>query len=594
MLDDIDNKATASTPKPDEIENLERRSLFKYSFAGGITAFAANHAMAADPVPLPVIYPPSPPIIPWQETFPAYLTQAKAPVGELDPPPQQNSNVGFGECGRNPIQGWEHFYGDDNHDTYELHVKEGMHVFNPAYPPQPIWGYDGVYPGPTFHAYYGRTVITRLFNELPQNHVGFGSPELTMHLHNAHTPTESDGFPGDFWSPVKNGPTLASPGNFKDHCYPNVYAGYLQSRVNDPNAIGDPREALGTLWYHDHTLDSTGPNIARGLAGFYLLFDAIDSGNENDFDNPQALRLPSGEFDVPIIFQDKRFDASGMQIYDQMNPEGILGDQVVVNGKIKPYLKVARRRYRFRLLDGGPTRFYQFNLVHNKVAKPFIYIANDGNLLEYPLMNQTKVTLGVAERADIIVDFSAFPIGSEVYLVNRMEQEDPRKPKGTYAGVQVLKFIVDRNPTEHDNSRVLTATTKLRDLPPIDLTEVAARRTWEFGRKNGVWTVNEKIFEINNPRAKPKLGTAEIWKLVNGGGGWAHPVHIHFEEGRILTRNGVAPPLHERGRKDVYPLFPGDTVEVFIRFRDFPGKYVMHCHNTPHEDHAMMVRFDLE
>jgi FtsP/CotA-like multicopper oxidase with cupredoxin domain len=581
-----------------------RRSLLKLSVLGGIAALAnPKNTLAKGGVdttgatlPPAIIYPPSPPVIAWAESIPEYIYKAKLPVGELNPPPQEVGNVAMGECGRNPIQRWSDFYqeGVDSHDLYELHVNEQLHTFNPAYPAQTIWGYDGMYPGPTFKARYGRTVITRLFNELPSNHVGFGSPEISMHLHNLHTPSESDGFPSDYWSTTKFGPTLTSNGYYKDHCYPNVYAGYDQSRLGNPTAIGDPREALGTLWYHDHTLDSTAANCTKGLAGFYLLYDDVDSGNENDFSNPNAIRLPSGDFDVPLMFQDMRFDASGMQFYDQLAPEGVLGDQVVVNGKIKPFFKVARRKYRLRLLNAGPTRFYEFYLVHKGVVKPFIHISNDGNLFERPLMNQTKLALGMAERGDIIIDFSAFPIGSEVFLVNRVQQDDTRKIKAIKSpGDQVLKFIVDRNLTEHDNSRVLTATTFMRALPPIDLTEVAARRTFVFERKNGVWVVNGKIFNINSIEANPKRGTAEVWTLVNGGGGWAHPVHIHFEEGRILTRNGLPPAPHESGRKDVYVLPPDGRVEVFLRFRDFKGKYVMHCHNLPHEDHAMMVRWDI-
>ena len=581
--------------------DLTRRNILKFSLATSAVGLATQMnslSLAADePLPAPIVYPSSPPVLAWQESIPAYVIQPKKTlVGELNPLTQKSANIEAGECGRKPIQHFDAFYppGDNNHDTYELHVKEQKHVFNPAYPAQNIWGYDGLYPGPTFHARYGRTVITRVFNELPQDHVGYGTPEISMHLHNLHTPSESDGFPGDYFSPNKAGPTLSSPGLYKDHCYPNVYAGYDKSRESDPNAIGDPCEALGTLWYHDHTLDSTGPNLVKGLAGFYLLFDDVDSGNENDINNPKSIRLPSGQYDVPLMFQDMRFDAKGMQFYDQMSPEGVLGDQVVVNGKIKPFFKVARRKYRLRLLNGGPTRFYEFYLVHNGRVRPFIRVSSDGNLYEYPLMNQTKINLAMSERGDIIVDFSVFPIGSEVFLVNRLRQDDTRKPKDIRApGDQVLKFIVDRNPSEPDNSRKLTSTTFMRALPPIDLTEVRAKRVWEFARKNGVWTVNDQIFEVDNIRANPKLGSAEIWVLRNGGGGWAHPVHIHFEEGRILKRNGVAPPPHERGRKDTYNLLPDEEVEIFIRFRDFKGKYVMHCHNTAHEDHAMMVRWDI-
>lgn len=571
-----------------------RRDLLKISLATGAAALVtgrASHAQTTDP-----ILPPSPPVTPWVEEIPDYTYKAKQPVSSLNPDFQEAANTAGGECGRANHQRFAEIYARP-HEYYTLTAEEEEHTFNPAYPKQLIWGFDGKYPGPTFHARYGTPACVRLFNELPANHVGYGTPELSMHLHNLHTASESDGFPGDFWSATKNGPTLASPGSFKDHLYANFYAGYEKSRETDPNAIGDPREALGTLWYHDHTMDFTAPNVVKGLAGFYLLYDELDSGNEND-PNPNALRLPSGDCDVPLIFQDMRFDSGGYQIFDQLSPEGILGDQVVVNGKIKPVLRVARRKYRFRLLNGGPSRFYEFYLLRGTTLRPFTYIANDGNLLPFPLMSQTKVRLGVAERADIIVDFSSYPAGTELYLVNRLRQEKTRLPKDVKEpGDQVLKFIVHGSSVA-DPSRVLTATTPLRALPPIDLAEVVQRRTWTFNRSNGMWTINGQHFNVNTVRANPKKGTAEIWTLRNLDDGWSHPIHIHFEEGRILskTKNGVSVPVpaHERGRKDVYVLDEISTVEVFLRFRDFTGKYPMHCHNVIHEDHAMMLRFDIK
>ena len=132
----------------------------------------------------------------------------------------------------------------------------------------------------------------------------------------------------------------------------------------------------------------------------------------------------------------------------------------------------------------------------------------------------------------------------------------------------------------------------LRELPEFSTREAVRERTWEFDRENDVWTVNGRIFDETRPAATVKCGTAEIWRL-KGKGSWHHPVHIHMEEGRILTRNGKPPPPHERGRKDVFVLNPGEEVRIFIRFRDFEGRYVMHCHNLIHEDHDMMVRFDV-
>ena len=146
--------------------------------------------------------------------------------------------------------------------------------------------------------------------------------------------------------------------------------------------IGDPREALGTLWYHDHTVDFTAPNVYRGLAGFYLIFDDLDSGNETRSE-PERAAAAEPPYDYPLIFQDKRFDAAGMLFFDQLNPEGVLGDKIAVNGKIEPVLRVARRKYRFRLLNGGPSRFYEFYLQNaaGNAVYTFTYIANDGNLL---------------------------------------------------------------------------------------------------------------------------------------------------------------------------------------------------------------------
>ena len=122
-------------------------------------------------------------------------------------------------------------------------------------------------------------MICRIHNQLPYDHIGFGTPEITTHLHNLHTPSESDGFPGDYYGPHpdQRGPTLSASGEFFDHFYPNILAGY-----DEIGGLGDPREALGTLWYHDHTVDFTAPNVYRGMAGFYLLFDDLDSGDEQD------------------------------------------------------------------------------------------------------------------------------------------------------------------------------------------------------------------------------------------------------------------------------------------------------------------------
>ena len=584
------------TLKPVHRPIFSRRQSLQIGAAATVTGLLAVKefnapAEAKDP-------PKSPYTTPFACALPAYA--AKQPESFLLPAHSASPNTAGGECGRPAHQSYNKWPASR---YYTVRTREGMHSFHPDLPTQKIWGYDGIYPGPTFVERYGVPAVVRIYNDLPSNSIGYGSPEISTHLHNLHCGSESDGYAGDFYSahPVKgHGPTLTVSGAYKDHHYPHCYAGYDDVRYHATN--GDPREALGTLWYHDHREGFTAPNIYRGLAGFYLLFDEIDSGNELDT-NEKALRLPSGvgKYDIPLLFQDKIFDSGGYMFFDPFENKGLLGNKFCVNGKIQPFFQVERRKYRFRLLDGGPARFYEFYLTDRSGKNQgFTQISADGNLLPAPL-SVSKVRLAPAERADIVIDFSNYRAGDQLFVVNRLFQDDGRGPEGGSSnprdaagllknpGIQLLRFDVTGDPPTPDKSRVPAL---LRELPPINLAEVVKKRTFEFDKVNEVWTVNGKIFDVEKPTAIVKRGTAEIWTLI-GHGSWHHPVHIHFEEGRILSRNGKPPPPHEAGRRDVYVLAPDEEVKVFIRFRDFTGKYMMHCHNTTHEDHAMMIRYDI-
>jgi FtsP/CotA-like multicopper oxidase with cupredoxin domain len=513
---------------------LTRRSFLKAGALSPAAAFGAGSAYATTST--------APPTEPFVDDLP--IPEIAQPVSGLSPGPD-------------PAK-FQHFAEYRPQKFYEVRVREFGHRFHRDLDQSRVWGYDAQLPGPTFHGRYHEPMMVRIENDLPEDHEGFGIPEIITHLHNSHTASESDGFPGDFYG----------PGEYKDHHY-----------CNDP-AGGDNREALGTLWYHDHRFDFTAQNVYRGLAGFFLLFDDVDTGSEES-----GLRLPSGQYDIPLVFQDKVLDQDSQLVFNVFNLDGILGDRFTVNGKIQPRLRVARRKYRFRLLNAGPARFYQFALSSRHWMT---IIANDGNLLPGPVA-VSAVRLGPAERMDIIIDFSRHKKGDQIYLVNQLNQIDGRKPAGLLTTpIPLLRFDVDSDAT--DTSVVPL---KLRELPPIVLSEAVQQRTWNLGRNNGVWTINGRIFDVNRPAALVKQNTAEIWTIRNDSGGWAHPMHIHFEEFRILSRNGKPAPAFEQGRKDVVVLNPNEVVKIFMRFRGFVGRYPMHCHNTVHEDHAMMIRWDI-
>src|SRR5215471_11692060 len=299
---------------------------------------------------------------------------------------------------------------------------------HPDLPNQTIWGFsDGVNttsPGPTYKANYGTPQMTRNINALPsinqKNNTGFGFASVTTHLHNAHNPSESDGNPCDFYT----------AGHFCDQYYPEVRAGF--GSTNPPN--GDVNESMSTLWYHDHRVDFTSQNTYKGLVGFHCLFSEVGSNSGDTGDENTGFRLPSfPQFDIPLAFADKIYDPkSGNLVFDLFNLDGILGDKFLVNGVIQPFLVVSPRRYRFRLLDTGPSRFYSFFLTGNiggtgsPTTNPFFLIGTDGNLIPHPVQ-VTHTRIGPAERVDVIIDFTHMG-GQTLYLENRLNQINGQGP----------------------------------------------------------------------------------------------------------------------------------------------------------------------
>lgn len=535
----------------------------------------------------------SPPTRAFIEPLPTHMNGGmviKQPVQSLNPTPTVAPNTAAGEGRTRNHQLLVEPLLDPNvnrfapRKLYEVHQQVAQVSVSPDLPLQTMWGFDGRVPGPTYVAFYGEPILVRNFNELPDQNGGFGLNQVTTHLHNGHTPSESDGFPCDWFR----------SGKFYDQHYPNVLAGFASTHQPD----GDPNEAMSTLWYHDHRVEFTSQNVYKGLAGFYLLFNDKDTGNELT-----GFHLPTfPDYDIPLMLTDKVFNScTGELCFDLFNLDGILGDKFLVNGKIQPFFEVRKRRYRFRILNAGPSRFYELFLtdLNNLSARiPFWVISNDGNLLPRPVQ-VTSIRLGVAERMDIIVDFANIPNNpSRLYLENRLEQTDGRGPSGQILpagrGNLLLEFRIG---TPAPDQSVDPATGPQFYALPDSTATPRVVRTFRFERQNGQWAINGRLMESDCSVARftVQKNSVEHWILQNNSGGWQHPIHIHFEEFQILTRNGVAIGTGsvEKARKDVVRLGFNEEVKLFFRFRDMVGRFPMHCHNTIHEDHAMMLRFDI-
>ncbi|GAM96621.1 glycoprotein gp2 [alpha proteobacterium U9-1i] len=529
--------------------------------------------------------------------------------------------------------------------------------FHPNFPvqqPNSVWTFDGTMPPKLLMARYGEPILFRHYNALPVDGAannGFGAHTITTHEHNGHNPAESDGFTGAFFF----------PGQYYDYHWPMILGGYdsINTTATDPRAAmpttgaggttrirGDWRETMSTHWFHDHMLDYTAQNVYKGNAAMMNYYSAVDRGNESTTGaecnytnaNNVNLCLPSGnalpwgnrDYDVNLMVADKAWDANGQLYFNIFNTDGFLGDRVTVNWTWMPNFQVRARRYRFRILNGAVSRYFKIAVVTAAGQRvPFHMIANDGNLMEHAVafpnaQSQDLPVQGIAERYDIVVDFSQFAPGTRIYLVNLLEHRDGRGPSreipladvlsGAYQGdpavgrfmeMRVVSYSgVDRsmNPAQYVAGQ---RTMVPRAQPTAAELAGARQRSFEFGTANATdaapWTIRTDGglglgMDPHRVSAAVTQGQWEVWTLTSGSG-WDHPVHVHFEEGQILDRDGAAPPAWESGaRKDVYRVGTGPgssrSMRVLVRFREFLGTYMEHCHNTQHEDHSMLLRWD--
>lgn len=592
-------KAGGRTPARKTSGGVDRRTFVKASAAAGAltvltsrkSSVFAQPAPPAEPVLCGTTPPPSPPTTPFVDTLPIPLP---AIPQNLNPAPTKEANLAAGEAARADHQRWEEFPPDVE---YHMEARAALHTHHADLLPTYMWTFNGVYPAPTPLNFYGHPTLVRFRNSLPVATTSFGRNEITVHLHNGHTASESDGFAGDFFG----------TGLFKDNHYANAYAG-----IDAFGGIGDPREAMHTFWFHDHRAAFTANNNYLGLNGMYIAYDEADPGHE--FFTPESLRLPGyyGITDIPLILTDKRFCAAANgrnEAFQVVGAGAPGGDKWVVNGKIQPRMTVRRRKYRFRILNTGPVKTWNLSLIKPDGSQgTMTVVAVDANFLETPHdLSTGTLNVFVASRYDVIIDFSAFPAGSSVYLKEQALQNVGVTVPDPAPGLNIRNVLMRFDVVERESWFP-------QDTPPVpsDLCDMPdplvpdASFQWDFTLVAGRFLINGQEFDANRVDHVVLKGSTEEWTLANdvAAGNWLHPVHIHFEEGRIQSRRvrvsqnpdvfqNVPLTFDELGRRDVYPLPPQHRVVLRQRFRDFVGRYLIHCHNMNHEDDFMMVRWDI-
>jgi FtsP/CotA-like multicopper oxidase with cupredoxin domain len=489
----------------------------------------------------------------------------------------------------------------------------------------------------------------------------FGAPNCSFitHLHNGHTASESDGNPAHGharFSPLGRETHEAAyePGEWVDNLYLAYPAGgddrekqsffWFHDHVHGHTGANVYKGMVGLMPLYDPKLDrgdETDPN------GLRLPGRRTDYG-DGSFDV---------DYDIPLAFYDCRLDDGVTPHKDAHNgngeshPEwwgktyfrhfpnhGFVGDIFTVNGTAYPVMEVKRRKYRLRFLDASISRIYEFKLMHSsrgpqqaralgytgdelqgqyrlpdgQQCMKFVQIANEGGLLPQPIVRDS-FELWPAKRREVIVDFTKYMDGTptkpgdEIYLVNTMKMKtgrmwDSRDPNYK---VPMIKVVIGDNPPEPDMSIIPAKLRDVPDLVPGALQAVKDKNIPTFELQRGSsnsdpeteWLINGLQFDPTKPMISVKKDSGAVWRIRNGGGGWVHPMHLHMEEHRVVSRNGKLAPdgrhPDDTGKEDVVALDPSEDVVISRRFRTFVGPYVAHCHNLAHEDHNMMFAWEI-
>jgi spore coat protein A len=492
-----------------------------------------------------------------------------------------------------------------------IHMRAFRQKIHRDLPPTSLWGYNNSWPGPTFEVRRGQPLTVKWINELPMKHFlpidttihgsEEGVPEVRTitHVHGAQVLPESDGYPDSWVTP--DGKFGAVPAENPSH-YPN-------------------EQAATQLWYHDHALGITRLNVYAGLAGLYTIRD-----EEED-----ALNLPSGPYEIPLLVQDRSFAADGTLLYPPpvngthpMWMQEFFGQTVCVNGKAAPFLEVEPRKYRFRMVNGSNSRFYHLTLVpadesgkrngRPADAPPFRQIGTDGGLLPAPLSLHYLI-LSPGERFDIVIDFSEHK-GMNLAMVN--DAPSPYARGGEFVAPDVMLFKVTKPLVAKDNSSLPATLVPWTPMNPDLAVRERTLSLTEMDRPADGYTMIGLLGQRHwdDPITEdPKAGTTEVWSFANATGD-VHPIHMHLVQFQVINRQGfdtkafmlngklnyaglpMPPESNERPAwKDTVKTYAGMITRVIAKFDLPPGtptkpgdefRYVWHCHVLEHEDNEMM------
>ena len=435
---------------------------------------------------------------------------------------------------------------------------------------------SGSYLGPIFRVKTGQRIQVRLKNDLPD-------PTI-IHWHGLLIPEEMDGHPR----------YAIAPGATYDYDFQVI-------------------NRAGMYWFHPHPHQLTAPQVYYGLAGLFIVSD----------DEEAALGLPAGEYDLPLVIQDRTFDSQNQMVYlangmmDSMI--GFLGDTILVNGAPNVSMDVKASAYRLRLLNGSNSRIYKLAW---QDGTPLTVIATDGGLLEAPV-TRDYITLAPGERVEVWADFSGLTTGSEVSLVSL-----PFSGFSSGGGMMMgggsslsngASFDILRLKIGEKGEDVIPLPSRLSTIERHDVKDAVNQnnpRSFTLAMQGMVHTINNRLFEMDAVARDEivQLGDLEIWEFANlegGGGGMGmmnmempHPMHIHGVQFQVLSRQlaqgnasvykDLSAGFVDDGWKDTVLVMPGEKVQVLVRFENYAGTFLYHCHNLEHEDAGMMRNYEVQ